>query len=50
VDFFTFTIDGNVLNRDEEAGLTAVLAVMLCHERELEEDTTEKGRKQNQGC
>lgn len=45
VDLFTFVIDGNALSRDEEAGLTAVLAAMLCHERESEEDLTEEGRK-----
>ena len=50
VDFFTFVIDGNALNRDEEAGLTAVLAAMLCHERESEEPLIDKGRKGTQGC
>ncbi|KAE8350698.1 hypothetical protein BDV28DRAFT_33691 [Aspergillus coremiiformis] len=48
MDFFTFVIDGKALNRDEEAGLTAVLAAMLCHEMESEEDLNEKGRKENQ--
>lgn len=50
VDFFAFVIDGNALNRDEEAGLTAVLASMLCHERESEESLTDKRNKGNQGC
>ncbi|KAE8373207.1 hypothetical protein BDV26DRAFT_272572 [Aspergillus bertholletiae] len=50
VDFFTFVIDGNALSRDEEAGLTAVLAAMLCHERESEEPLADKGRKGTHHC